>query len=142
MSALPDLAEAAEPPDIAGGSDAGDAPASAPAACVNGRSVVGDLPCPAPNKMFVTSMGFTADLGGLAGADARCTAAARAANLTGTFVALLSTRTVSAFDRLAGSSGWIRVDGRPVGNAPADLRQRVRFYPPCWTRWASASPIW
>jgi hypothetical protein len=130
LAALPDLAEVAVLPDGSAGPLGADGPVDSSAACINGRSVTGDQPCPPPNKMFVTSMAFTADLGGLAGADAKCAASARAANLMGTFVALLSTRTASAFSRLADTSGWVRVDGRPVGNAPADLRHRVRYYPP------------
>ena len=70
----------------------------------------------AANVAFVTStlqspMSFGSDL---TGADAVCNTRAQAAGLTGTFVAFLSTSTVNARDRLAGSRGWARIDGVPL----------------------------
>jgi hypothetical protein len=71
------------------------------------------------NLAFVTSQTFTGALGGLAGADQKCADAATQAGLTGHFVALLSTATVDARDRLvtAGgqpASGPTLVDGTPL----------------------------
>jgi len=60
-------------------------------------------------------------LGGLGGADTTCGQVAAAAGLPGEFVALLSTSSVNAVDRLAGSRGWIRSDGAPIADVPGDL---------------------
>jgi hypothetical protein len=83
-----------------------------------------------PNRIFVTSLTYTANLGGLAGADAKCQERALAGGLSGRFVALLSTSTVSAFSRLSEAAGWVRTDGKPFGNAAAELRSGRIFYPP------------
>lgn len=82
------------------------------------------------NQMFVTSIGYSSDLGGLAGADAKCQALAMAAQLGGKFVALLSTSTVNAKTRLGQSRGWVRVDGKPFADDPADLFAGRMYYPP------------
>jgi hypothetical protein len=55
--------------------------------------------------VFVTNGLYGADLGGIAGADAKCQEEARAAGLAGTYLAWLSTSDVNAaprFDREAG----------------------------------------
>lgn len=67
-----------------------------------------------PKRVFVTSSNFQGDLGGLAGADAKCNAAASAAQLGGTFVAWLSTATVNAKDRVTSNGPWHRVDKTTV----------------------------
>jgi hypothetical protein len=97
--------------------------------CPAGCSGNNDTDCVMPNRVFVTSLGYNANLGGLAGADARCAERARAAGLTGRFLALLSTSQVSAASRFAGSRGWLRTDGRPFTN---DLwgNEAVIHYPP------------
>jgi hypothetical protein len=86
--------------------------------------------------MFVTSETFPSNLGGLAGADAKCRAEAAAANLPGTFVAWLAVNLGPARDRLNGARGWLRPDGRPFlddialfapGAAPAPVHWI--FYP-------------
>lgn len=85
---------------------------------------------PQPNLVFVTSGVVTPSaLGGLAGADATCAAAASAAGLGGTYRAWLSTSTVDAKDRLASARGWVRVDGRPVVDTVADLVSGKMYYP-------------
>ncbi|MBK9030190.1 MAG: InlB B-repeat-containing protein [Myxococcales bacterium] len=84
---------------------------------------------PPPNFAFVTSTTRTGNLGGLAGADAICQAAATAVNLAGTYRAWLSTSTVNASSRLAPASGWVRVDGKPFVNTVADLTSGRIFYP-------------
>src|SRR4051812_9068951 len=63
------------------------------------------------NVAFVTSGVFSGNLGGVAGADAACTAAAQAGNRSGTFVAFVSSTGENAIARLAGSRGWMRTDG-------------------------------
>jgi hypothetical protein len=68
------------------------------------------------NCMFVTAAEYPATLGGLAGADAICAQSAQAAGLPGTYRAWLSTTTIDAVTRFAGSRGWIRPDGRPFAD--------------------------
>jgi hypothetical protein len=77
----------------------------------------------AVNRAFVSSTQASGSFGGVAGGDAICASAAAAAGLDGTFVAWLSTATVNAIDRLAGSRGWVRVDGAALLDQPADLVQ-------------------
>ena len=81
------------------------------------------------NRAFVTSAQLVGNLGGLAGADALCTNAASAAGLDGTFVAWLSTTTVDAIDRLAGSRGWVRTDGTALADQPAQIASGELFVP-------------
>ncbi len=82
------------------------------------------------NLVFVTSTTVTGNLGGLAGADAMCTARAAAAGLPGTYRAWLSTSTVNAADRLGNASGWVRPDGRPFAATRASLLAGAILYPP------------
>jgi hypothetical protein len=83
-----------------------------------------------PNVAFVTAGTYGAAMGGLAGADAICASDASAAGLPGTFVALLSTPTVNARDRVAGARGWVREDGAPVADMlGAALMQSELFDP-------------
>jgi hypothetical protein len=84
---------------------------------------------PSENRAFVTSGTFSTNLGGLAGADAKCQQAAESVGFPGRFVALLSTSTSSGFDRLGNARGWIRVDGRPLGDTKADLVAGKIYYP-------------
>jgi hypothetical protein len=65
-------------------------------------------------RIFLTSTVYSGDLGGLAGADATCQARADAANLGGTWRAILSTRQVDARDHVDGSFPRVNVDGSPV----------------------------
>lgn len=68
-------------------------------------------------RVFVTSQLYTGDLGGLAGADAKCQALADAASLGGTYKAWLSSSTVDARERLTHSSKpYVLVDGSVVAN--------------------------
>lgn len=83
-----------------------------------------------PNIMFVTSATFSANLGGLSGADAKCQAAATAGGLQGTYVAWLSTNSVNAIDRLSGATGWVRTDGIPFARTPADIANGAILSPP------------
>lgn len=82
-----------------------------------------------PNVVFMTSTTYPGTLGGLAGADAECAAAASRGGLPGTFVAFLSTAGVHAFDRLAGSRGWVRTDGVPVTDTVESFRGGAMFHP-------------
>jgi hypothetical protein len=82
------------------------------------------------NIIFTTPPSFTGNLGGLAGADAICASHAAAAQLTGAFVAFVSTSTVDAADRLGGAQGWVRVDGRMVARTRDELLSGMLRYPP------------
>jgi hypothetical protein len=81
------------------------------------------------NYAFNTSTQSNANLGGLAGADATCAAAAKAGGLPGTYRAWLSTPTTNARDRLSGARGWIRSDGAPIFDSLATLAAGQMFYP-------------
>jgi hypothetical protein len=73
-------------------------------------------------RIFVTSTVYTAALGGIAGADARCATQADAAGLDGNFKAWLSTISSSVVDRLSHEGGpFARVDETIVANDWADL---------------------
>jgi hypothetical protein len=73
------------------------------------------------NRVFITSTTLAPPFGGLAGADAFCAQRATATGLTGAFVALLPTSTTTIPARLAGSRGWVRLDGVAVFDQPADV---------------------
>jgi hypothetical protein len=74
------------------------------------------------NYAFVTSaIAGGGSLGGLGSGDAICAMAAADAGLPGTYVAWLSTASVNAISRLAGSRGWIRPDGRVIADRPTEL---------------------
>ena len=85
-----------------------------------------------PNLVFVTTApGNNGNMGGLAGADARCAKDALNAGLTGSFVAYLSTSTTSAVSRLGTRRAWVRPkDGLPVFDKPADVEAGNAYYPP------------
>jgi hypothetical protein len=82
------------------------------------------------NLVFVTSGEATGNIGGLAGADQRCNDAATAANQPGHYVAWLSAAGTAARDRLAGASGWVRVDGVPVASSVAEWLDGNRIFNP------------
>lgn len=91
-------------------------------------------------RLFTTGdTRFDGNLGGLAGADAKCNAAAAALGLGGHWVALLSTDTVDARDRIA-DGRYIRTNGVQVaankaelfGSYPLDAEPRPRY-----TGWAA-----
>jgi len=74
-----------------------------------------------PLKAFVSSTLTTGNIGGLAGADALCNNAAKAAGLPGTYVAWLSTTTVNAIDRIKADGPWQLVNGTEIAKTKADL---------------------
>jgi hypothetical protein len=76
---------------------------------------------PDQNIAFVTSTVHTGSLGGIAGGDAICTDVAHDAGLGGTWVAWLSTASTSAFSRVRGVPGWVRVDGTPIATSADEL---------------------
>jgi hypothetical protein len=90
-------------------------PASADAAPVDGPLVDGQAP---RKRVFVTSQAYTGNLGGLAGADAKCQVVAGAAGVPGTFKAWLSSATVSAAARLGHATvPYTLVDGTVVATS-------------------------
>ena len=90
-----------------------------------------------PNLMFVTSALVNGNLGGLAGADARCKDAAAAANLPGNYVAYLSSingnTPIDAPSRVGTASGWVRYDGRAVMNSIVQMDRGALVNPPVLT---------
>jgi len=73
-------------------------------------------------RIFITSTVHSANLGGIAGADALCARQAAVASLDGEFKAWLSTRSSSASDRLTHSGvRYVLVDGTTVANDWDDL---------------------
>ncbi len=72
------------------------------------------------NRVFVTSTTLSTNIG-LVALDAACVARAAAAGMTGDFIAFVSTAAVQALDRLAGSRGWVRLDGLPFLDQITDL---------------------
>lgn len=85
-----------------------------------------------PNWVFFDRGPYQGNLGGLAGADADCNAVAQKHDLTGHYVAYLSSSTQLARDRFrAGAHGWLLVDGEPVVDTLDDLvghKMRVPIY--------------
>src|SRR5262249_27131858 len=77
---------------------------------------------PPPRRVFVTSLTYTGNLGGLAGADALCQARADAAALGGTYKAWLADDSGSPATRFTHSTGeYVLVDGTVVAGNWADL---------------------
>lgn len=106
----------------AGDADAGETPTDG-----------GTDPTDTHNVVFVTSSQQAAGtLGGLQGADALCQERAAAADLprADSYVAWLSDDTIPAKDRLIGSRGWVRTDGRPVADTLDELTSGILYYPP------------
>jgi hypothetical protein len=71
----------------------------------------------ADKRVFVSSVLYTGNLGGLSGADAKCQSLADAAGLCGTFKAWLSDATADAAARLTHATGnYVRTDGQIVAS--------------------------
>jgi len=71
--------------------------------------------------LFTTSSSYTGDLGGLAGADAKCAQSASGAGLGGTFVALLSDASTNAIDRVSDVGPWNLTNGKVAFKTRADI---------------------
>ncbi len=76
---------------------------------------------PAGKRVFITRGQFDGNLGGLAGGDAKCSSAATAAGLNGTWKAWLSTTTVNAIDRLADVGPWTDLRGETMFSSKTSL---------------------
>jgi len=70
--------------------------------------------------IFVTSTTYSGNLGGLSGADSKCQARANAAGLSGTWVALLSSASVNAKDRIL-DIPYETISGKSIATSKADL---------------------
>lgn len=107
-------------------------------ACTAGQATVtcpnGDIkiPCSLPKRVFLTSSTFSADFGGLAGADAICQQLADDVNLTGTFKAWLSDGSESPSSRFTRSNGpYIGIDDEPIASSYQDLTDGSLLNPIC-----------
>lgn len=77
---------------------------------------------PASSRVFVTSTTYNGNLGGLAGADAKCQSRADAANLGGTWKAWLGDGTGSPSSRfIKSTNAYKRIDGQLIANNWNDL---------------------
>ncbi|MBI4014614.1 MAG: DUF1554 domain-containing protein [Candidatus Aenigmarchaeota archaeon] len=72
-------------------------------------------------RVFLSSSAYNGNLGGLAGADAKCQGLAEAAGLGGTWVAWLSTSTVDAKDRIPDIRYFRPSDKATVATSKVDL---------------------
>ena len=70
---------------------------------------------------FVTSAQYLGNLGGIAGADAKCQAAATAGSLSGTYLAWLSDGVTDPASRFSGVLQWRRTDGTTIADDWNDL---------------------
>jgi cysteine-rich repeat protein len=71
--------------------------------------------------VFLTSIAYTGDLGGLDGADAICNDLAVVAGLPGTYKAWLSDSVNSVSQRFTHAGPYILVDGTPIADSWTDL---------------------
>lgn len=111
--------------------------------------------CVKPKTVFVTSTVYSGDLGGLAGADAKCQARAMAAGLDGKYRAWLSDSTTSAASRLSHATvPYVLVNGTIIAmnwteltsgslRAPIGLTEFVES-PPTVThpQWCDRTIVW
>jgi hypothetical protein len=88
-----------------------------------GMNCSSKCPINMPGAIFVTSTAYTGNLGGIAGADAKCMARAQAGRLAGTWVALLSNSTLNMTDRTdrIQNMTYRKMDGKIIANNKADL---------------------
>ena len=119
-------AETASTESSSGAADSG----SSSGASAGSSSSSGEVPKPQPNIVFVTSQSVPRGVNVVEQADLLCSALAQDAGLPGEYVAWLSTNELAAIDRLAGARGWVRPDGRPFVDRPADILEGLIFYPP------------
>jgi len=103
-------------------------------------------------RIFITSTTYNGNLGGLAGADAKCQARAVAGILAGydvigTYIAWLSSSATSVSARSTHSTlGYIRIDGTLIANNWEDLTDGTLIASPNMTElggtWASGYAPW
>jgi hypothetical protein len=68
-------------------------------------------PAETHKRVFVTDETFRGDLGGIEGADAKCTTAAAGASIGGTWKAWISDSSHDAVDRIAQVGPWVTLQG-------------------------------
>ncbi|MFB6352042.1 MAG: hypothetical protein ABEN55_00770 [Bradymonadaceae bacterium] len=73
------------------------------------------------HRVFVTSVKYTGDLGGLEGADKKCARRASGAGASGSWKAVLSDSNRAARDRLDIGAAIVRWDGDKVADGASDL---------------------
>lgn len=84
----------------------------------------------ATRLVFITEGAFFANLGGVAGADARCAAEAEAQGHSGEFLAWISDASVSPTDRFTREGGaWVLTDGSVVAEGWDDLIDGTLAHP-------------
>jgi hypothetical protein len=92
------------------------------AAIYNAGSAGKCRPLPISKRVFVSSVGLSANFGGYAAADATCQLLANSASLGGTWMAWVSDANSSPSFRFTQSPGpYTRVDGTPIAANWADL---------------------
>jgi hypothetical protein len=105
---------------------------SAPCTLLMDRSRTVELRASKYNYAFITSSKYTANLGGLAGANTQCNLLAGAAGLPGSFTAWLGSDTVTAKERITKTGGFIRTDGSIWIDTFAQLFPESSIRTPLW----------
>jgi hypothetical protein len=105
----------------------------APTLTITGNATVTATFTP-PNDIFVSTMDYTGDIGGLSAANLECNNEASADGIPGDYVAWMSTSTVNASSLFPNARGWVRPDGLPFGDSVVAITgtgvlSQV-FYPP------------
>jgi len=112
---------------------------------------------PVAHVAFVTSTTYTANLGGIAGADAKCQARANAAGLPGTFKAWISDSTTDAYCHIHNLTGkkaakcgladlpvaagpWNRTDGTPFAPTIDKLTASIVYTPLIYDEFGVSHP--
>lgn len=73
-------------------------------------------------RVFLTTLAYTADLGGIVGADEICQFEAEGAQLSGRWRAWISDSSIDAIDRITGDGPWVDTGGTLLFNNHAHLR--------------------
>jgi Protein of unknown function (DUF1554) len=98
--------------------------------------------CDRRNWVFVTSARYSGNLGGLAGADAKCQERAAAAGLSGTFKAWLSDTTGSPSTRFVASNDpYVLVDGTVIADNYTELTSGTLKHAINKTETGGAAPV-
>jgi hypothetical protein len=101
--------------------DTGTSASTGSSSTSGGSSGTSGLPAGA-KRIFVSSASYVgSSLTGVAGADQRCSLAAQAQDLGGTWKAIVSSNTQSPTDRIADVGPWYLLDGTKVFNNKAGL---------------------
>ena len=98
--------------------------------CIGGACVVPACGAGGPCRVFLSSILYDGNLGGLSGADAKCQELAEAAGLPGAYKVWLSDTTSSPASRFVPSTGPYRlVNGTTVARSFADLTDGILLAP-------------